>query len=70
MVQSWMLPAAFAGLAWGIIGLALVALSWRAEHPGRDARQRRAERRRALASAILLAGITVTSAALAVSLWP
>jgi hypothetical protein len=59
MVQPWMFPAALVGLAYGVVGLAVVAVGYRA-----------APLPRSRLNVRMLAGIVVVSAALALALWP
>lgn len=77
MVRAWLFPVALVGLAWGVLGLALVVVSLRgasdAKGGAKDGAASAAElggRRRALISAGLLTAIALVSAGLAVSTWP
>lgn len=70
MVRAWLFPVALAGLAWGVLGLALVAVALRGASGGAASAAELAGRRRALVSAALLAAIALVSAGLAVSTWP
>jgi hypothetical protein len=82
MVRAWLFPVALVGLAWGVLGLALMAVARlgtggaSSQHSASDtpsAAERAAElagHRRALISAVLLGVIALVSAGLAVSVWP